>query len=122
MNPTDQAGAGQVAAVPAGEGNGVASAAASEQCVAAMMGENTEWLNAQEGEILRQHPDWADKYLAVASRTPSKILAVGERRSEVIGQGLQSPELLELAAREGLPPGTFLSALLLDVTAGVYDP
>src|SRR5262245_28340670 len=122
MNPTDHANAGQIPAVAAGGANGSASQAPSEQCVAALMSENTEWLRAHEGEILSNHPDWADRYLAVASRTSSKILAAGDERSAVIETGLQAPELLELARREGLPPGVFLSALLLDVTSGIYDP
>jgi hypothetical protein len=120
MNPADQVNAGWQTVTPDGEADR-AAARALEQRSATAMGENTEWLNAHQAEILQEHPDWADKYVAVASGTPSKILAVGDNRSAVIEQGLQDPELLELARREGLRPGDLLSALLLDVTCSLYD-
>ena len=77
------------------------------------MWENTEWVRAHEQEILRDHPDWEDKYVAVAICTPSKILAVSDDRQAAFEESLRSPELLEQARREGVAPGSLVSLLIL---------
>lgn len=68
------------------------------------MGENKEWLEAHEAEILQRHPEWEDQYIVVASGTPSKILAVDPDRIQAMEAGVRSAELLELAQGEGVPP------------------
>src|SRR5260370_39938766 len=75
--------------------------------------ENKEWFEAHEADLLREHPEWWDHFLAVCSRAPSKILAVSEYHGDAGEKGLQSPELLELAAREGVPPGCLFHIMLL---------
>jgi hypothetical protein len=84
-----------------------------EQRFASAMRENIDWLEAHKDELLRKHPDWADKYVAVASRTPSKILAISEDRSLALEEGLKSGELLEQAARDGLSSGCLINAMFL---------
>src|SRR5580704_2770886 len=50
----------------------------NDRRVAQVMGENLEWFRANENALMRDHPDWVGKYLAVSSRTASKVLAVSE--------------------------------------------
>jgi hypothetical protein len=119
MNPVDQTHTDGPPAISGRSPDGIPGT--RDQRLATAMGENTDWLRTHQLQILQAHPDWADKYVAVASQTPSKILAVADERSAVIEQGLQASELLELAQREGRPPDEFLTALLLDVTWGLYD-
>ncbi len=73
------------------------------------LGENIDWWEVNDREIARQHPDWIGKYVVIASRTPSKILAVADDRWEAVQaaleEGKQSPELLEAARRAELRPG-----------------
>src|SRR5262249_23185745 len=63
---------------------GTSLSSAPAQRFAAAVGENTAWLEAHEAEILRLHPEWADKYVVVASRTPLKILAVAANRNHAL--------------------------------------
>lgn len=39
---------------------------------------NTRWLRAHESSLLAEHPGWYGKYLAIATCTHKKVLAVGE--------------------------------------------
>jgi hypothetical protein len=84
-------------------------------------GENIAWLEAHEADVLRQHPEWENQYVAVASRTPSKIVAVAARRAAAVEEGLKSPELLALARQEGMPPGSLLTPLLLGPARNLAD-
>ena len=81
------------------------------------LGENIDWWEVNDREIARQHPDWVGKYVAIASRTPSKILAVSDDRWEAeqaaLEEGKQSPELLEAARRAELRPGDLVCAFRL---------
>jgi hypothetical protein len=77
-------------------------------------------LEASEAELLRLHPDWDGQYIAVASRTPSKILAVSPERHVAFEEGMKSPELLDLARREGMPPGCLLNAMFLG-SSWIFD-
>ena len=89
------------------------SAKELDQRFAQAMGENSEWFNTHAAEILRQHPEWYGKDLAICSRTSSKILAVGDDRYQVLNEGLKSIELLAVARREGMPPGMLLTAVIV---------
>jgi hypothetical protein len=82
--------------------------------VAQAIGENIDWLAANKAKLLQDHPDWANKYVAVSSRTPSKVLAMSEDRSEAFLEALKSAELLDLAKREGMPPGCLVNPMLLE--------
>ena len=67
----------------------------------------------REYELLKEHPDWWRKTLAVATITQSKILAVHEDRNIAIEMALQSAELIEAARREGMKPGDMATAILI---------
>jgi hypothetical protein len=81
--------------------------------IAQSMGENTAWFQAHQSEILSRHPDWYGKYLAISCHTASKIVAVNECRSKAIEDGMNSPEVSELAKQEGLQPGMLVIAVPL---------
>jgi hypothetical protein len=82
------------------------------------MGENMEWFGMHTNELLLDHPAWVGRCLAVASRTASKILAVTDDPDEALHEAARSPELRELAAREGMPANWLVTPLWL---ADVFD-
>lgn len=73
-----------------------------ERRVLDVLGENKTWWEANDREIARQHPDWIGKYLAIASRTPAKILAVADDPLDAIAEGTRSSELANVTCPEGL--------------------
>ncbi len=81
------------------------------------LGENVEWWDANDREVARQHPEWIGKYVVIACRTPSKILAAADDKWEAeqaaLEEGKQSPELLETARQGGLRPGGLVCAFRL---------
>jgi hypothetical protein len=81
----------------------------NDQRFAQAMGENFEWFRAHEDALLRDHPEWVSKHLAISSHTPSKILAIAADRQQAFLEGTQSPEALEIAAQEGMPAGSLVS-------------
>lgn len=78
------------------------------------MGENVAWFYAHSQELLSHHPESLGKNLAIAVCTPSKVLAVGTSRKEVLDAGLLSPELLEQASQERVPPGILVTAVIFN--------
>jgi hypothetical protein len=87
----------------------------NDQRVAQAMGENLEWFRVNENALMRDHPDWVGKYLAVSSRTASKVLAVSEDHYQALVDGRQAAESIDLAAREGMPVGCLLTAVWLGI-------
>ncbi len=75
-------------------------------------GENKEWLECHEAEVLSRHPEWAGGYVVVASRTSSKVVAASPRRTSALEEALKSPEVEELALREGVKPGSVITAFV----------
>jgi hypothetical protein len=76
-------------------------------------GQNLEWWEANDRAIAEQHPDWIGKFVVVASRTSSKILGVCEDQLEALQIAARSPELVELAHREGLRLGDLTGAFIV---------
>jgi len=84
-------------------------------CFANRMRENIDWFEANEARLRREHPEWDRKFLTIASRTPSKILAVSEDRDVALDTALSSPELLAQSVQEGIPLGYLMNAVYLGV-------
>jgi hypothetical protein len=85
----------------------------NDQRLAQAMGENFEWFSGNQTALMRDHPEWLDKCLAIASRTPTKVLAVSEDSEEALRRAMETPELQELAAREGMPTGCLVTPVWL---------
>ena len=75
--------------------------------------ENLTWFEANQADLSSRYPEWKNQYVIVASRTPSKIVALDADRSVALEKGLRCPEVLTLAEHEGAPPGSLVTALLL---------
>jgi hypothetical protein len=90
----------------------------NDQRLAQAMGENFEWFRDNEHALMRDHPEWLDRCLAIASRTPSKVLAVADDSDQALRQAMKTQELLELAAREGMPTGCLVTPVWLGIELG----
>jgi hypothetical protein len=84
-----------------------------ESRFATAMGENVAWFDAHHRELWTCHPDWHGKDLAIAACTSSKVLAVGTTRAEVLDASVRTPELLQCAQKEGVPPSILVTAVVL---------
>ncbi len=87
-----------------------------DEHAAVAVSENIQWLELHWGELLQAHPVWEGKYLAIASRTPSKVVAVSPERDSALHEGLRSQELLEQAAQAGLPPGHLMNVMYFGIS------
>jgi hypothetical protein len=84
-----------------------------EQAFATAQGENIAWLSAEESNLIDSHPEWVNKFVAVASRTEAKVLTVADERPLALEQAMRAPALQELARRENLAPGILFTVFAL---------
>lgn len=84
-----------------------------ERRSALAMEANEAWLDNHEAELLARHPEWNGKWVVVADCMPPKVVAVASERIDAIEAGVRDADLVETAAREGVPPGSLATAMLL---------
>jgi hypothetical protein len=80
-----------------------AAASQLEQEFAQAQAENRDWLEENTALLIRQQPGSVGKYVAVASRTDPKVLAVAGDWEAALRNGLESHKLQKLAADQNLP-------------------
>lgn len=71
--------------------------------------ENFAWLKERRDRLTAENPSWEGKFLAIASRTGEKVLAVADDWKVAYTKGLKSLELRLLAVEERVPANVLLS-------------